>query len=165
MALKEELGLKRDFASPAHEALLSIYYTASIMKKRADDFFGKFGLTDVQFNLLNLLYYESGKAHSASSGQEGGLSQAQISDMMLVNRANITSLVDRMEKAELVARTAHAKDRRYNIIKLTGKGKNLYTKVEPHYFEQVKKAMSPLPAAELQKLTTILEKVRRAIRV
>ena len=75
MALKEELGLKTDFASPAHEALLSIYYTASIMKKRADDFFGQFGLTDVQFNLLNLLYYESGK--------EGGLSQAQISDMML----------------------------------------------------------------------------------
>jgi DNA-binding MarR family transcriptional regulator len=157
MALKEELGLKTDFASPAHEALLSIYYTASIMKKRADDFFGQFGLTDVQFNMLNLLYYESGK--------EGGLSQAQISDMMLVNRANITSLVDRMEKAQLVTRTAHAKDRRYNIIKLTGKGKNLYTKVEPHYLEQVKKVMSPLAAAELQKLTTILEKVRRAIRV
>ncbi len=181
MALKEELGLKTDFASPSHEALLSIYYTASMMKKRADDFFGKFGLTDVQFNLLNLLYYESGstsstssgqassprggKAHSTSSGQEGGLSQAQISDMMLVNRANITSLVDRMEKAELVTRTAHAKDRRYNIIKLTSKGKNLYTKVEPHYLEQVKKAMSPLAAAELQKLTTILEKVRRTIRV
>jgi len=157
MALKEELGLKKDFASPAHEALLSIYYTASIMKKRADDFFGKFGLTDVQFNLLNLLYYESGK--------EGGLSQAQISDMMLVNRANITSLVDRMEKAELVTRTAHANDRRYNIIKLTVKGKNLYTKVEPHYLEQVKKAMFPLDAAELRKLTTILEKVRKTISV
>ncbi len=157
MALKEELGLKKDFASPTHEALLSIYYTASIMKKRADDFFGQFGLTDVQFNLMNLLYYESGK--------EGGLSQAQISDMMLVNRANITSLVDRMEKAELVARTVLANDRRYNIIKLTGKGKNLYTKVEPHYLAQVKKAMSPLDAAELRKLTTTLEKVRKAIGV
>ncbi|MGD0551068.1 MAG: MarR family transcriptional regulator [Sedimentisphaerales bacterium] len=157
MALKEELGLKKDFASPAHEALLNIYYTASIMKKRADDFFGQFGLTDVQFNLLNLLYYESGK--------EGGLSQAQISDMMLVNRANITSLVDRMEKVEFVTRTAHVSDRRYNIIKLTGKGKNLYTKVEPHYLEQVKKAMSPLDAADTRKLTTILEKVRRTIRV
>ncbi len=157
MALKEELGLKKDFASPAHEALLSIYYTASIMKKRADDFFGKFGLTDVQFNLMNLLYYESGK--------EGGLSQAQISDMMLVNRANITSLVDRMEKAELVTRTAHANDRRYNIIKLTSKGRNLYTKVEPHYLEQVKKVMSPLDAAELKRITGMLEKVRRTLQV
>ena len=157
MGLKEELGLKTDFASPAHEALLNIYYTASIMKKRADDFFGQFGLTDVQFNMMNLLYYESGK--------EGGLSQAQISDMMLVNRANITSLVDRMEKAELVSRTAHANDRRYNIIKLTSKGKNLYTKVEQHYLKQVKEAMAPLDAAEIKKLAGMLEKVRRTLRV
>jgi DNA-binding MarR family transcriptional regulator len=173
MGLKEELGLKTDFASPGHEALLNIYYTASIMKKRADEFFGQFGLTDVQFNLMNLLYYESGstgsprggKAHSTSSGQEGGLSQAQISDMMLVNRANITSLVDRMEKAELVSRTAHANDRRYNIIKLTSKGKNLYTKVEPHYLKQVKEAMAPLDAAELKRIMGMLEKVRRTLRV
>lgn len=163
MALKEELGLKKDFASPAHEALLSIYYTASIMKKRADEFFGQFGLTDVQFNMMNLLYYEGGKDHSTSSGQEGGLSQAQISDMMLVNRANITSLVDRMEKAELVTRTAHASDRRYNIIKLTAKGKNLYTKVEPHYLDKIKEVMAPLDAADERKLTTILEKVRSTI--
>jgi DNA-binding MarR family transcriptional regulator len=156
MALKEELGLKTDFASPAHEALLNIYYTASIMKKRADDFFGQFGLTDVQFNLMNLLYYESGK--------EGGLSQAQISNMMLVNRANITSLVDRMEKAEFVTRTAHANDRRYNIIKLTSKGKNLFTKVEPHYFEQIKKVMAPLEDSELRKLMATLDKVRRTLK-
>ena len=156
MALKEELGLKKDFVSPAHEALLGIYYTASIMKKRADGFFGQFGLTDVQFNLMNLLYYESGK--------EGGLSQAQISDMMLVNRANITSLVDRMEKAELVTRNSHSNDRRYNIIKLTAKGKNLYAKVEPHYFEKVKAAMASLDTAELKKISGMLEKVRKTLR-
>jgi len=154
--LKEELGLKKEFASPAHEALLNIYYTASIMKKRADEFFGQYGLTDVQFNLMNLLYYESGK--------DGGLSQAQISDMMLVNRANITSLVDRMEKAELVTRTAHANDRRYNIIKLTAKGKNLYAKVEPHYFEKVQAAMVSLDVGELKKITATLEKVRKTLR-
>jgi DNA-binding MarR family transcriptional regulator len=157
MALKEELGLKREFVSPEHEALLSIYYTASLMKKRADEFFGQYGITDVQFNLMNLLYYESGK--------EGGLSQAQISDMMLVNRANITSLVDRMEKAELVTRTAHANDRRYNIIKLTAKGKNLYAKVEPHYFEKVQAAMASLDTAELKRVTGMLEKVRRTLKV
>jgi DNA-binding MarR family transcriptional regulator len=165
MALKEELGLKTNFASPAHEALLNIYYTASIMKKRADEFFGQYGITDVQFNMMNLLYYESGSTSSPRDGKEGGLSQAQISDMMLVNRANITSLVDRMEKAGLVVRTSHAKDRRYNIIKLTSKGKNLYTKVEPHYLKKVKEAMASLDVADTRKLTTILEKVRKTIRV
>jgi DNA-binding MarR family transcriptional regulator len=152
MALKEELGLKCGFADSAHEAILNIYYTASMMKKRADDFFGQFGLTDVQFNLMELLHYQSGK--------EGGLSQAQLSDMMLVNRANITSLIDRMEKAGLVTRTAHSKDRRFNIIKRTGKGEKLFAKVEPQYKEQVHKAMSSLDKSELKKLMIMLEKVR-----
>ena len=157
MALKEELGLKRGFDDTAHEALLNIYYTASIMKKRADEFFNQFGLTDVQFNLIELLHYQSGK--------EGGLSQAQISDMMLVNRANITSLVDRMEKAGLVARNAHSNDRRFNIVKLTPKGKTLFEKVKPHYKEQVHKVMASLDASELRKLMGMLERTRGALRV
>ncbi|MFH1371515.1 MAG: MarR family transcriptional regulator [Planctomycetota bacterium] len=157
MALKEELGLKRGFDEPAHEALLNVYYTASMMKKRADAFFSKFGLTDVQFNLLTLLYFQSGK--------EGGLSQAQISDMMLVNRANITSLVDRMEKTGLVVRTAHANDRRFNIIKLTTKGKKLHEKVEQLYIEQVREVMSALNQAQMKTLMAILEKVRQTLRV
>ena len=113
MALENELGLTRHYGQPAHEALLNIYSTASLMKKRANAFFAAYGLTDVQFNLLSLLHRES----PDEPGEEG-LSQAQISERMLVNRANITSLVDRMEKAGLVRRTAHRNDRRYNIIKL-----------------------------------------------
>jgi len=169
MTLKEELGLKRGYVVPAHEALLNIYYTASMMKKRADDFFGRYGLTDVQFNLMSLLHYESGPPRlagreSGEAGKEGGLSQAQISDMMLVNRANITSLVDRMEKGGLVVRTARSNDRRFNIIKLTTKGEKLFTKVEPHYIKQVRKVMSSLNAAEMKLLTETLEKIRNKLR-
>ncbi len=164
MTLKEELGLKRGYVVPAHEALLNIYYTASMMKKRADDFFGRYGLTDVQFNLMSLLHYESGSTSSPSGGKEAGLSQARISDMMLVNRANITSLVDRMEKAGLVVRTAHSSDRRFNIIKLTANGEKLFTKVEPHYIEQVRKVMASLNAAEMKLLTETLEKIRNKLR-
>lgn len=154
--LKQELGLKQGFKEPAHEALLNVYYTASMMKKKADLFFAQYALTDVQFNLLTLLYFQSGK--------EGGLSQAKISDMMLVNRANITSLVDRMEKAGLVARNAHKKDRRFNIVKLTTKGKALLEKVDPYYSEQIKKVMSPLSRLEMKTLMQLLEKIRRQLR-
>ena len=159
MSLKEELRLKNEFSSPAHEALLNIYYTASMMKKKADAFFVQYGLTDVQFNLLTLLYF-----NSPGVPGEGGLSQAQISDMMLVNRANITSLVDRMEKAGLVTRNAHTNDRRFNIVKLTSKGKNLFEKVEPIYIRQVRKVMSHLGQPEMKTLMRLLEKVREMLR-
>jgi DNA-binding MarR family transcriptional regulator len=156
MTLKQELGLKQEFKEPAHEALLNVYYTASMMKKKADVFFAQYGLTDVQFNLLTLLYFHS--------GPQGGLSQAQISNMMLVNRANITSLVDRMEKAALVVRSAHTKDRRFNIVKLTAKGRNLFEKVEPIYIGQIKKVMAPLSRPEMKILMRLLEKVRGTLR-
>lgn len=152
MALEQELGLKKGFNVLEHEAILNIYYTASCIKKRADEFFRGFGLTDVQFNVLMLLTHQS--------GPEGGLSQAQLSGMMLVNRANITSLIDRMEKANLVTRTASPGDRRYNIVKMTGRGKKLFAKVEPLYAKQVEKIMTCLKEPEQKRLITILGRIR-----
>ena len=154
MSLEHELGLKKPLALRPHEAVLNIYYTATGLKKRATEFFRPFGLTDVQFNVLMLLKHQS--------GTEEGLSQAQISEMMLVNRANITSLIDRMEKAGFVMRTA-ADDRRYNIIKMTVKGKNLLAKVEPLYSKEVKKVMACLTKTEQKILITSLERIRERI--
>jgi DNA-binding MarR family transcriptional regulator len=151
MALEQELGLKKGFEVLSHEAILNIYYTTSLIKKQADEFFSGFGLTDVQFNVLMLLHHQS--------SPEEGLSQVQLSNMMLVNRANITSLIDRMEKADLVTRTAAA-DRRYNIIKMTGKGQKLFAGVEPLYARQVKKIMACLKDVEQRRVIAMLEKVR-----
>lgn len=155
MSLQYELGLRKPIALVPHEALLNIYFTATGIKKRAGEFLRPFGLTDVQLNVLMLLYHHS--------GANGGLSQAEISDMMLVNRANITSLIDRMEKAKLVVRTAAANDRRCNIVKLTEKGRKLFAKVDPLYAKKVKKAMGVLREVEQKKLIEMLEKVRANI--
>ena len=152
MGLEQELGLKKGFSVTAHEAVLNIYYTAAQLKKEAGEFFRPFGLTDVQFNVLMLLHHQS--------RPEEGLSQAQLSDMMLVNRANTTSLIDRMEKAGLVVRTSDASDRRYKIIKLTARGKKLLADVEPLYAKEVRKVMAALKEPEQKKLIAALEKIR-----
>jgi len=152
MSLEHELGLKKGFSVLEHEAVLNIYYTASQIKKQADEFFRAHGLTDVQFNVMMLLHYQS--------GSEGGLTQAQLSDMMLVNRANVTSLIDRMEKAHLVARTSSPHDRRYNIVVLTDRGKKIFAKVEPLYAKQIRKIMKPIKRPEQKRFINVLEKIR-----
>jgi DNA-binding MarR family transcriptional regulator len=152
MSLEHELGLRKPIVLLPHESLLNIYYTASCLKKRADEFFHPYGLTDVQFNALMLLQHQS--------GPEEGLSQARLSDMMLVNRANTTALIDRMEKAGLVVRTPDASDRRYKIVKLTGRGKKLLAQVEPLYAKEVKKVMAVFKEAEQKRLIAMLEKIR-----
>lgn len=155
MSLGNELGLQQPIEILEHEAILSIYYTASRLKKQADEFFHKYGLTDVQFNVLMLLAYQSGPA--------GGLTQAQIGDMMLVNRADITSLIDRMEKARLVVRAEVAGDRRSNLVRLTTGGRKVFLKVEPLYVQKVKQAMSDAGHSEQKKLIKTLEKVRERL--
>ena len=155
MSLEHELGFRKPIGLLGHEALLNIYFTATCIKKRAAEFLRSFGLTDVQLNVMMLLYHQS--------GPEGGLSQAQISDMMLVNRANITSLIDRMEKAKLVVRTDAANDRRFNIVKLTDDARKLFAKVDPLYAREVKKTMACLNQAEQKRLISTLERVRANI--
>ncbi|MCP4259174.1 MAG: MarR family transcriptional regulator [Planctomycetes bacterium] len=152
MSLEIELRLKRPFTLLAHEALLNIYYSASCVKKKAGEFLRPFGLTDVQFNLMMLLKYQS--------NQNEGLSQAQLSSMMLVNRANITSLIDRMEKVDLVIRTPAPSDRRSNIVKLTSRGQELLGEIEPLYTQEVKRIMAVLKQDEQKTVIEMLEKIR-----
>ena len=156
MPLGKELSLQKPIEILQHEALLNIYYTAAQLKKRADEFFNEYGLTDVQFNVLMLLQTQTGRC--------GGLSQAQIGEMMLVNRANITALIDRMEKSGLVTRAASVNDRRSNIIRMTDKGCKLFAKAAPLYYKQVAKLMTGINAAEQKRIIAVLEKIRDGLR-
>ena len=155
MSLKIELNFQKPVVMLAHEALLNTYYTASCLRKKAGHFLNQFGLTDVQFNLMMLLRHQS--------NSDGGLSQAQLRSMMLVNRANITALIDRMEKSDLVERTSMPMDRRYNIIKLTERGKKILLEIEPLYAQEVDRIMDVLVESEQKRLISMLEKIRSNI--
>lgn len=152
MTLKAELGLRKGFEYRPHEALLNIYYTAALIRKKAGDLFRMYDLTDVQYNVLSLL--------KRQSGESGGLTQVELSRMMLVNRANITTLIDRMEKAGLVARRPVPEDRRYNTIALTDKGREMHAKVSGVYIKKVGEIMGAVNEKELDWLMAILQKVR-----
>ncbi len=151
MELQSELGLVKGFHSSAHEALLGIYYTAAQLKKRADAFFSQHDLTDVQFNVLMLVQFQGG---------EDGLTQVQLARMMLVNRANITALIDRMERQDLVRRVADPADRRHNLIKTTARAGALLAQAYEPYKEEVRAVMRVLDEEEVRALIGALERIR-----
>lgn len=150
MGLRDELHLTKPLASVEHEALMNLYYTAARLKKRAGEFFGPWGLTDVQFHVMMLLRHQ---------GAGEGLSQARLSELMQVNRPNVTGLVDRLEREGLVRRTAAA-DRRYNIIQLTDKGERLLDKADGAYGREVQAVMGALSKSELAALIKACGKLR-----
>ena len=157
MKLEKELKLKQGIKVAEHEALLNIYYTGDVLKKRARQFFRKYGVTDVQFNLLELLYYQA--------PENVGLTQGELSRMLFVNRSNMTSLIDRMEKAHLVTRFDVPGDRRYNAIRLTPQGKKILLSVEHEYIEEVKKIIGVLSKSEMESLTRAMERIRQGFKI
>ncbi len=152
MKLSRELGLNRDIENLTHEALLSIYHTASRARKQSSDFFSDYGITDVQFNLLMLVRYQG--------GEKGALKQVDLSRMMLVNRANVTAIIDRLEKSGMAVRTAVPGDRRSHYVRLTKKGRALLDRVEKKYFREIDGIREGLDDGELKELVRMLEQVR-----
>ncbi len=113
-----------------------------------------FGLTESQFNVLMLLAYQAGPE---------GLSQTKLSRMLLVNRANVTGLVDRMERDGLLERVSEPGDRRMRIIRMTGKGQELLEKTVHPYLERADGIIGTLSTQERDDLLRLLEKLRARI--
>ena len=156
MKLSEELGFKTDFEDLFHEAILNIYHTAAIARKRSTDFFAAHGITDVQFNLLMLLRYQS--------DADGAMKQVELSRMMLVNRASVTAIIDRMERMGFLTRAAVPGDRRSKYVRLTPKSLKLLGAVERRYLAEIAAVMGVLTKAELKKLIAMLERIRERMR-
>lgn len=150
MKLQQELRLKQPLASDNHEALLSLVRTSSLMQKLSDRFFSRFGLTDVQFNILMIL-----KEHRSE-----GLSQQQLSEHLIVTKSNVVGLIDRLERSGYVTREAHPSDRRFNQIVLTSKGERLEARIEKLYFSEVDKMMNVLSAQQKRSVIRAMERIR-----
>jgi DNA-binding MarR family transcriptional regulator len=88
-----------------------------------------------------------------------------LSRRLVVNKTDMTGIIDRLEKAKMVERVAHATDRRVNNIRLMEKGRNLVKEIEPHYLEEIFKLMRGLSKQDMQKVIQGLEKVRENVRV
>ena len=154
MNLKEELGLDQTIETMEHECLLNILYTATMLYKASYIYFRQYGITDAQFNVLIQLQYE----------KQQGLSQTDLGRRLVVNKADMTGIIDRLEKAGFVGREDHPQDRRINIIKITRKGRDIVNKLEPGYFQEVKKVMSDMSKNDLKTIMKGMEKIRENVR-
>jgi DNA-binding MarR family transcriptional regulator len=100
--------------------------TADAFLRESARLFRPFGLTGAQYNVLNIL-----------SGTQEGLSQRQLGDLLVVDRSNVTGLLDRLEKAGWVQRNDHPEDRRVYRVSLTPAGRKLWGEVHPLYLAVV----------------------------
>jgi DNA-binding MarR family transcriptional regulator len=154
MGLQHEMGFNRPVKHKGHETLLNIFVTATLLIKETQRLLKPFGLTDAQFDVLMMLGTQS---------ENGTLNQTELSAMLLVNRSNITGLIDRMEHAGWVRRLSDNEDRRVNLIGMTEEGKALLEKAKTVYITRVDEITSILSKEEQHRLCETLERIRKQL--
>lgn len=103
-------------------------------------------LTLSQFAVLEALYHL------------GPLTQSQLGEKILKSNANLTTVVDTLEKKGLVVRHRSEEDRRKVTVHLTDSGQAMIAKVFPRHAKIVSKELSFLSADEKHQLSELLKR-------
>ena len=106
-------------------------------------------LTVSQFAVLEALYHL------------GPLRQGELVEKILKSNANLTTVVDSLEKKALVRRDRSDNDRRRVTVHLTESGEELIARVFPRHAKVVAKELEFLSREEKNIMMKILEKFKR----
>ena len=104
-------------------------------------------LTHSQFAVLEALFHL------------GPLSQGELGQKILKSNANLTTVVDSLEKKLLVMRDRSTSDRRVVTVTLTAEGEELIAKVFPRHAEIVAREFEVLSDEEKVQLGALLKKL------
>ena len=133
--------------SVAEQALVRVMRVGDRLWRNSDERFARWGLTDSHYNVLRIL-----------NGSREPLPQVEIGRLMLSSRANVTKLVDVLEKRGFAKRLA-CPDRRVNLVDLTPQGVDFLRDSLPDILKTVDETMKPLTRAEQKTLFKLLGKL------
>lgn len=132
------------------ELFLNLIYTYDVMFNYLAGKLKSRDLSRSTFNILNII----------SRSEKKGCTHKELSELLLVSRANITGLVDSLVRRNLVEQMNAPSDRRLRIVKITQKGKELLDSVIPFYYLEMRNLASNLSNEERDKLNKALIKLR-----
>jgi DNA-binding MarR family transcriptional regulator len=110
------------------------------------------GMTPDQFSIMRWL----------SEGDPQGLTQRALTDLMASDPNTITSTLSRMEKAGLIARVPHERDRRAHRVRLEPAGRRAFEKARTVAMELQDQVLQVLPASRRAKFLEDLETIAEA---
>lgn len=105
-------------------------------------------LTVSQFGVIEALYHL------------GPLTQSELGEKILKSNANLTTVVDSLEKKKLVVRKRSDEDRRRVTVHLTDPGTELIAKVFPRHAKVVTRELAFLTDPEKDSLLDLLRKFK-----
>jgi MarR family 2-MHQ and catechol resistance regulon transcriptional repressor len=151
---QEDISLALHSATSSLDAVLvfNLLRTCAHISPYLDRNLRDMRLTGSQFNVLLLLH-----------GQEGALPLGEIGRRLVVTKANVTGLVDRLEEKGFVRR-ATCDDRRVTMACLTEQGARVVDDFLPAHEKLLGKLVDCLTKTEKRNLSALLTKLRQGLR-
>ncbi|HWP35610.1 MAG TPA: MarR family transcriptional regulator [Thermodesulfobacteriota bacterium] len=106
-----------------------------------------FGLTHAQLGVLEALW------------ARGPMSQRELAGALRCSQANVTTVLDNLERQRLVRRRRDPRDRRVVEVSLTPAGRRATGGVLPARARRIAELLAPLTAAEQRTLGRLCEKL------
>jgi DNA-binding MarR family transcriptional regulator len=129
---------------------IALQKIADFLGQEAEQLFKPHGLTGTQYNVLRIL----------RGAEPDGLPCSGIGERMISHDPDMTRLLDRMEKRDLIVRQRQTDDRRVIKTRITPAGLAILKNLDQPVHELHKRQFRHLAAARLKTLAELLEKVR-----
>ena len=136
---------RRRAECPEEAAFLDLLRTCDLLSRGPAQVLKTEDLSATQYNVLRIL-----------RGSPEGLPCGEIASRMITRDPDITRLLDRLEKRELISRCRETKDRRMVMARITPGGLKLLARLDVPVQEAHRKQLGHLGRERLRALTELL---------
>lgn len=136
------------FKSEYIKAELGLLYVSSILSNQNIQYFKRFKLSPQQYNILRILRGQFPKACNINS----------IRERMLDKMSDVSRIVDRLHKQNLILKELNILDKRNSDITISEKGLELLAKIDSED-NNVLSLIYHLTQAEAKNLNEIIDKI------
>src|SRR5438270_7668085 len=150
MAATQHSELKKP-KGPCPEELtfLELCRTTDMLSRKVSEVLKAEELSSNQYNVLRIL-----------RGAADGLACGEIGSRMITRDPDITRLLDRLEKRNLIARQRDARDRRMVMAMITPEGLDLLSRIDEPVRELHRSQLGHLGSERIRTLNELLELAR-----
>jgi DNA-binding MarR family transcriptional regulator len=148
--LVNDLQQAKPFRHLEEELFLNIQRTADAMLQEMVDVLRPFGLSPTQYNVLRIL----------RSAGDSGVTCKDIGARMIARDPDITRLLDRLERRNLLTRNRAKEDRRFVAIRITSEGLNLLRDLDAPIERKQLALMQHMGKEQLHSTVELLEQLR-----
>jgi len=147
MRIEDEI--KSKFKSEYHKLVVNLHVTSSRIGESLQAEMKKHDLTGTQYNVLRILRGQNQKPARI------GL----IKERMIERNSDVSRIIDRLVKKELIIRKENCSDRRQKDVRISQKGLDILAKIDVKD-DNIKDILGHLSEKEVAQLNELLDKAR-----